>query len=210
MVPIMSISSLSGSTGYSVSNGLQHGPGCPCPACTAARMASMATPIPGVTPPSPSAIYSGKPLSPDQQKQLDELQARDQDVRQHEQAHMAAGGALVSGGANYSYQEGPDGKEYAIGGEVSIRLSSGQSPQETLANAKQVETAALAPVDPSDQDRTVAAEAEQMAQEAQAEIDKMRRQQQHLLAIDKPSHSAFSAIAQPPDIHKGSNIDTFA
>jgi hypothetical protein len=101
----------------------------------------------------------------------------DADVRQHEQAHMAAGGALVSGGANYSYQEGPDGKQYAIGGEVSIRLASGQSPQETLANAKQVAAAALAPVDPSGQDRSVAAEAEQMAREAQSQIDKQQQQQ---------------------------------
>jgi flagellar biosynthesis/type III secretory pathway protein FliH len=90
---------------------------------------------------------------------------------------MAAGGALVSGGANYSYQEGPDGKQYAIGGEVSIRLASGQSPQETLANAKQVAAAALAPVDPSGQDRSVAAEAEQMAREAQSQIDKQQQQQ---------------------------------
>ncbi|WP_199054101.1 putative metalloprotease CJM1_0395 family protein [Aquitalea sp. ASV15] len=209
----MSISSLSASTGYPISSGLQHGPACNCPSCTAARMASIATPVAGVTPPSPSAIYSGKPLSPDQQKQLDELRARDADVRQHEQAHMAAGGALVSGGANYSYQEGPDGKQYAIGGEVSIRLSSGQSPQETLSNAKQVAAAALAPTDPSGQDRAVAAEAEQMAQQAQSEIDKQQQQQvqqaQHNPAIDT-AKAIFAAIAHPQPSSKGNAVDTFA
>jgi hypothetical protein len=176
-------------------------------------MAAVATPIAGVTTPSPSAIYQGSTLTPDQQKQLDELRARDADVRQHEQAHMAAGGALVSGGANYSYQEGPDGKQYAIGGEVSIRLASGQTPAETLANAKQVAAAALAPVDPSGQDRAVAAEAGQMAQEAQAAIDK-QQQQQLQAAQNNPAiataKAIFAAITGKQDSSKGSSIDTFA
>jgi hypothetical protein len=209
----MSISSLSASTSYAISGGLQHGPACSCPTCTAARMASIATPVAGVTPPSPSAIYSGKALSPDQQKQLDELRSRDTDVRQHEQAHMATGGALVSGGASYSYQEGPDGKQYAIGGEVSIRLAGGQNPQETLRNARQVAAAALAPTDPSGQDRAVAAAAEQMAQQAQSEIDKQQRQQvqqaQHNPAIDT-AKAIFAAIANPPASSKGGAVDTFA
>lgn len=209
----MSIASISTSSAYSISSGLQHGPSCPCPLCSAARMAAVATPVAGVTPPSPSAIYQGSQLTPDQQKQLDELRARDADVRQHEQAHMAAGGALVSGGANYSYQEGPDGKQYAIGGEVSIRLASGQSPQETLANAKQVAAAALAPVDPSGQDRSVAAEAEQMAQEAQSQIDK-QQQQQLQAAQNNPAiataKAIFAAITGKQDSSKGSSIDTYA
>ena len=209
----MTLSSINASPGYGISSTLQHGPNCSCAACTAARMASIATPVPGVTTPSPSAIYKGSTLTPDQQKQLDELRARDTDVRQHEQAHMAAGGALVSGGANYSYQEGPDGKQYAIGGEVSIRLASGQSPQETLTNAKQVAAAALAPVDPSGQDRAVAAEADQMAQEAQSEINK-QQQQQLQAAQNNPAiataKAIFAAITGKQDSSKGSSIDTYA
>ncbi|MBV8680629.1 MAG: hypothetical protein JO338_09320 [Aquitalea sp.] len=209
----MSLSSISSSTVYSVSSGVQHGPGCNCPTCTAARLAAIATPVPGVSTPSPSAIYSGKSLTPDQQKQLDALRSRDADVRQHEQAHMAAGGALVSGGANYSYQEGPDGKQYAIGGEVSIRLSSGQSPEETLANAKQVVAAALAPTDPSGQDRAVAAAAQLMAQQAQSEIDKQQQQQlqqaQNNPAINT-AKAIFAAIANPQGSTKGGMLDTFA
>lgn len=209
----MSLSSINASSGYGISTLSQHGPNCTCAACTAARMASIATPVPGVSTPSPSAIYQGSALTPDQQKQLDELRARDSDVRQHEQAHMAAGGALVSGGANYSYQEGPDGKQYAIGGEVSIRLASGQSPQETLANARQVAAAALAPVDPSGQDRAVAAEAEQMAREAQSQIDK-QQQQQLQAAQNNPAiattKAIFAALSGKPDSSKGNSIDTFA
>lgn len=208
----MSIASISSNSAYSAST-VQHGPGCNCPACSSARMAAIATPVAGVTAPSPSAIYSGSTLSPDQQKQLDELRARDADVRQHEQAHMATGGALVSGGASYSYQEGPDGKQYAIGGEVSIRLASGQSPEETLANAKQVAAAALAPVDPSGQDRAVAAEAGQMAREAQAAIDKQQQeklqQARHNPAIST-AKAIFAAIAHTTDSSKGSSVDTFA
>lgn len=209
----MSIASISSSSSVYSSSGLQHGPSCNCPSCSTARMAAIATPVPGVTPPSASAIYSGSPLTPEQQKQLDALRSRDADVRQHEQAHMAAGGALVSGGANYSYQEGPDGKQYAIGGEVSIRLASGQSPQETLANARQVAAAALAPVDPSGQDRAVAAEAEQMAREAQSQIDKQQQQQlqasQNNPAI-ATTKAIFAALSGKPDSSKGSSIDTFA
>jgi len=209
----MSIASISSSSSVYSSSGLQHGPSCNCPSCSTARMAAIATPVPGVTPPSASAIYSGSPLTPEQQKQLDALRSRDADVRQHEQAHMAAGGALVSGGANYSYQEGPDGKQYAIGGEVSIRLASGQSAEETLANARQVAAAALAPVDPSGQDRSVAAAAQQMARAAQAEIDKQQReklqQAQHNPAL-ATTKAIFAAIAHSADSSKGSSVDTFA
>ncbi len=63
-------------------------------------------------------------LSPEAQQQLRELKQRDAEVRAHERAHMAAGGAHVTGGPEYVYQKGPDGRQYAIGGHVSIDASS--------------------------------------------------------------------------------------
>lgn len=109
-------------------------------------------------------------LSPEELRQVDRLKARDRAVRAHEQAHQAAAGGLASGGASYTLQRGPDGVDYAIGGEVPISLREGRTPEETIANARTIRAAALAPADPSPQDRAVAAAAGQMEARAQAEL----------------------------------------
>lgn len=98
------------------------------------------------------------------------LQARDQQVRAHEQAHLAASGGLAVSGASYTYQKGPDGVNYAVGGEVSIDVSGGNTPEDTIARAITIRAAALAPADPSGQDRAIAAAASQMEQQARAEL----------------------------------------
>lgn len=106
-------------------------------------------------------------LSPEAEVQLRELKRRDAEVRAHERAHMAAGGQYVAGGPSYEYQQGPDGRQYAIGGHVSIDASSiPDDPEADLAKARQVRRAALAPGEPSAQDRAVAARA--AAQESRA------------------------------------------
>lgn len=97
---------------------------------------------------------------------LSRLQARDREVRAHEAAHMAAGAGLITRGAAFTYETGPDGKRYAVGGEVGIDVSGGRTPEETLAKAERIRAAALAPAEPSTQDRQVAAEADRMAAEA--------------------------------------------
>jgi hypothetical protein len=89
---------------------------------------------------------------------LSGLQARDREVRAHESAHKAVGGSLA-GGVSFSYQTGPDGRRYAVGGEVSIDTGSEREPQATIAKMRQVIAAALAPAQPSSQDRAVAASA---------------------------------------------------
>lgn len=109
-------------------------------------------------------------LSPEELRQVDRLKARDREVRAHEQAHQAAAGGLASGGASYTFQRGPDGVDYAVGGEVPISLREGRTPEETIANARTIRAAALAPADPSPQDRAVAAAAGQMEARAQAEL----------------------------------------
>ena len=99
-------------------------------------------------------------------KVVSELKARDQVVRAHEAAHLAAGAGIVTRGASYTYQTGPDGQRYAVGGEVGIDVSPGRTPAETLSRAERIRAAALAPADPSAQDRQVAARADRMAIEA--------------------------------------------
>lgn len=109
-------------------------------------------------------------LSEEEQQQLKELQARDREVRAHEQAHRSAGGQYVRGAINYTYQRGPDGQLYAVGGEVSIDTSAiPNDPEATARKMEQVRRAALAPSNPSPQDRQVTAEAARRAAQAQAE-----------------------------------------
>lgn len=103
-------------------------------------------------------------------KIVSELKARDRVVRAHEMAHMAAGAGIVTRGASFTYETGPDGQRYAVGGEVGINTSPGRTPEETLAKADKIRAAALAPADPSSQDLRVAAEAAQMAVEARQEL----------------------------------------
>ncbi|QFR49575.1 hypothetical protein FJR48_07440 [Sulfurimonas lithotrophica] len=123
-------------------------------------------------------------LSADEKQVVYELQARDTEVRAHEAAHQAAGGGMT-GGASYSYQRGPDGKMYAIGGEVSISMPGGSTPQEVIANAQQVIAAALAPANPSAQDMSVASGARAMMVEAQQEKAKETYEEQTQTNEDK-------------------------
>lgn len=102
--------------------------------------------------------------------QLEQLKATDRKVRAHEAAHLAAAGSLAIGGASYTYTRGSDGQFYATGGEVSISLREGRTASETLSIAEQIGRAALAPADPSSQDRSVAARAAAMASEARASM----------------------------------------
>ncbi|MFK7742132.1 MAG: putative metalloprotease CJM1_0395 family protein [Planctomycetota bacterium] len=105
-------------------------------------------------------------LSEGEQEQVRELEARDREVRAHEQAHKAAAGDLAVGGPSYTYQTGPDGKRYAIGGEVKIQLRQGRTPEETARNMERAIRAANAPQSPSGPDRAVAAKAAQLAANA--------------------------------------------
>ena len=104
-----------------------------------------------------------------EQQQLSELKQRDAEVRAHEQAHASLGGQYASS-PQYEYERGPDGRRYAVSGEVSIDISEASSPEETIRKAQQVKSAALAPAEPSEQDLRVATEATQIALEARTEI----------------------------------------
>ncbi|WP_238551813.1 putative metalloprotease CJM1_0395 family protein [Candidatus Symbiobacter mobilis] len=119
--------------------------------------------------PAQSGAEDPAQLSEADLAQLTKLQSRDTQVRQHEAAHLAAAGGLALSGASFSFQRGPDGAYYAIGGEVSIDVSPGRTPEETADRARRIRTAALAPADPSSTDVAVAAKAQQMELQARAE-----------------------------------------
>ena len=61
----------------------------------------------------------------------------------------------------------PDGKQYAVGGEVKIDISPEADPEATLRKAEAIQAAADGP---SSQDGSVSAQASQMAQQAQREL----------------------------------------
>ncbi len=99
------------------------------------------------------------------------LKARDAQVRAHEQAHVAAAGGLATGGPKFTFQQGPDGKLYAVGGEVNIDTAPVPGDAEaTIRKAQTIRAAALAPANPSAQDRAVAAAATQMEAAARREL----------------------------------------
>ncbi len=112
-----------------------------------------------------SSKSSPEKLSQDEERLVKDLQARDMEVRAHEAAHKSGGAS--TGAASYTYQQGPDGRMYAIGGEVSVSMKSGSTPDETIANAQAVIASAMAPANPSPQDFSVASSARMMMVKAQ-------------------------------------------
>lgn len=127
-----------------------------------------------------------------------QLKMRDQEVRAHEQAHLAAAGAYARGGISYDYQTGPDGRKYAVGGSVGIDTSPVKGdPQATMQKAMIVQRAALAPAQPSPQDMRVAAQAAQMMMQAQSEIQAQR------LAGDESQDSQLSETAAQEQVNAG-------
>ena len=131
----------------------------------------------------------------DQQEisQLRELRQRDREVRAHEQAHAAVAGSLAKGGPSFSYQRGPDGQLYAIGGEVQIDTSTvAGDPQATAEKAQQVRHAALAPAQPSQQDRAVAARAAAVEAQARVEISQQKTEDGVDIVNNRFSHEQNS------------------
>jgi hypothetical protein len=148
-----------------------------------------------------------------EKREIKELEARDKEVRAHEQAHSSVGGQYA-GSPSYEYQVGPDGRQYAVSGEVSIDISKESSPEDTVRKMQQVKSAALAPTDPSPQDLRVASEATQRASDARREIsqESAQRAQQSLsenLATDQaqPRSNEANSVSENIDRSTGPELD---
>lgn len=156
---------------------------------------------------------------------IDQLKARDREVRVHEAAHASVGGQYA-GSASFEYSRGPDGKNYATGGEVGISTGAvSGDPQATLEKARTIRAAALAPAQPSAQDRRVAAEAVQMEAQAMADLQQMKvdekmaaeaaRQKKQdeaadvapAVAEDGEENTAVEAVAPPPVVVRAESTD---
>jgi hypothetical protein len=141
-----------------------------------------------------SGTAAASDLSEEEQAQVAKLKQIDAKVRAHERAHAAAGGAHA-GAPSYTYTRGPDGQMYATAGEVAIDLSAESDPEATLQKATQVAAAALAPADPSGQDRAVAAAAAQLRLEALAQIREEKRAEQEQQQAEAAEAKAARAEA---------------
>ena len=117
-------------------------------------------------------------LTEAERQEVQELQRREQEVRQHEQAHATTGGQYV-GQPSYTYRMGPDGRLYATGGEVKIDSAAvPNNPRATIRKMEQVTRAALAPSKPSAADRQVASEAQAKLIRAKTELQEQEREEQ--------------------------------
>ena len=149
---------------------------------------------------------------------LESLKARDTKVRRHEMAHIAAGGQYITSGAHYQYEKGPDGNNYAVAGDVSIDTSPVPGdPEATIAKMHKVEQAALAPADPSPQDKKVAAESSFVAAKALSELMIMqakqraetRQQQFQSFQNPKSAAKAYENAGNEP-VQKGATFNLAA
>ncbi len=134
-------------------------------------------------------------LSQQDQQEISQLKQRDSEVKAHEQAHLSVAGGFAVGGASFTYQTGPNGIRYAVGGEVSISTSPVQGdPAATLKKADAIRRAALAPANPSTQDLKVAGRATSMAGKARVDLVKLsqelEQQKEEIKVTEKKDESS--------------------
>jgi len=153
------------------------------------------------TDPSQSETKGSDHLSLDETelRQVLQLRSRDTEVRAHEQAHLAAAGQYAAGGPSFSYQTGPDGKRYAVGGSVPIDIGEESTPAATIQKMRTVKRAALAPANPSAADRQIAAQAGMNEMKAIQELQASQRTEA-LVPPDQPINKEEKIPSDPSDL----------
>jgi hypothetical protein len=155
--------------------------------------------------PVQATAKSEQDLSQSEEQEVRKLKTRDREVRAHEQAHKSTAGGLARGGASYEYTTGPDGKQYAVGGEVKINTAPVKgNPEATIRKAQQIQRAATAPSEPSAQDMQVAAQAISMQMEARSE----KRQMETEEAAEGDSSNPLASAANPVSTKPTSQTDS--
>lgn len=157
---------------------------------------------------------TGTELTPAQQAQVAKLQQTDQKVRAHESAHLAAGNGVVTSGARFEYTVGPDGKRYAVGGEVSIDTAKEDEPKANIDKGQRIQRAALAPAEPSSQDYRVAAVGAQLVADGYRDLRIQTREgQDGPSALGRRMAQTYEAIAAQGQLGaspQGMGISIFA
>ncbi len=85
---------------------------------------------------------------------LEKFKRTDARIRSHEQIHGSIGHTTTP--ISYTYQQGPDGKMYAVGGSVRLDTSIPDDPKAAAFKLDQIQKAASAPIDSSGVDHQIA------------------------------------------------------
>ena len=84
---------------------------------------------------------------------LEKFKRTDAEIRSHEQIHASIGHTTAP--ISYTYQQGPDGKMYAVGGSVRLDTSMPEDPKAAAFKLDQIQRAASAPMDSSAADNQI-------------------------------------------------------
>ncbi|ODC04093.1 hypothetical protein BFW38_11690 [Terasakiispira papahanaumokuakeensis] len=137
-------------------------------------------------------------LELEQARAIDQMRQRDQEVRTHERAHASAGGQWA-GAPTYETEKGPDGRQYAVAGEVQIDTAPiADDPEATIEKMRTVMAAAMAPAEPSAQDRSVYAQAQATLAQAQMELAQQRSDGKETNRSDSDVKSSNNDEGQTP------------
>ncbi|HCY38192.1 MAG: hypothetical protein DKM50_00380 [Candidatus Margulisiibacteriota bacterium] len=132
-----------------------------------------------------------------QKVEIQKLKAAEAQLEAHEMAHKMVGG-MYAGFVTYTMAVGPDGKNYKVQGEVNLDSSAAASPEETVRKMERVISAAMAPLNPSPQDRSVVGRAAAMKMQAEQEI---RRDKQLEEEYNKPDEQGRKPIRKITAFH---------
>lgn len=153
------------------------------------------------------------PLSPTEQRRVAELQQIDREVRIHEQAHISAGRGVVTSGPTYTYTYGPDGRIYAVGGEVGIDTRAERKPEDNIDKGQRIQAAALAPVQPSPQDYRVAEVGKKLEVQGRNDLAKQQLEQAPAAQGPQPRDPGRQQVARAygaSDAGQGSGLSVTA
>jgi hypothetical protein len=107
----------------------------------------------------------------DYQRVLNKFKNTDSQIRNHEQLHSSMTNTTTP--ISYKYQVGPDGKMYAVGGEVRLDTSMPQNPKEALHKLDQIQKASSV-VGMSIADSSIISSANLMKQFLQIQIENQK------------------------------------
>jgi hypothetical protein len=87
---------------------------------------------------------------------LEKFKNKDAEIRTHEQAHASIG--HTTSPISYNYQQGPDGKMYAVGGSVRMDTSIPDDPKAAAFKLDMLQKAASGPASLSGADNAIASQ----------------------------------------------------
>ena len=111
------------------------------------------------------------------QFEVSELKEHESSIVSHVQAHISSGGTIVSL-PSYVYTTSKSGIRFISSGDVTFKMFKITEHQSTqLDRAKTIEKAALAPINPTPQDRSVSILAQALASLALKSLNEQRDDQ---------------------------------